>query len=261
MPISLRSARRYLVQRMRHIIQNLGRLKVVLLITALSVSFSVFITFLAFSLRQTGAVYNIAFFLATFIPLTIAPIVSWPLISLLMKVDSLEKEMRLLASLDPLTELLNRRAFFRDAELYIHRAKQEGRMLSVIALDLDKFKAINDCYGHSAGDAVLRHFSTTIRANCRTSDLMGRLGGEEFALLLPNTSASAAYALAERLHQALRLTAIQYGHSTMRYTVSIGVISVVPQKTDNIEALLNKADRSLYLAKETGRNCTVVFDS
>lgn len=229
--------------------------------TAVSVSVSVFITFFVCYICLNGAVTYIALFLSIIIPLIVAPLSSWHLIGLLVKIDTLEKEMRLLATLDPLTDLLNRRAFFHDAEIHIHHATQELRMLSVVALDLDKFKAINDSYGHSAGDAVLRHFAAMIRANCRTSDLIGRLGGEEFVLLLPNTSASAAYALSQRLHQALRQAEINHEQSVIRYTVSVGVISVVPQQTDNIETLLNKADRALYLAKETGRNCTVVFDS
>ncbi|GIU24609.1 hypothetical protein TUM4433_08470 [Shewanella schlegeliana] len=165
-----------------------------------------------------------------------------------------------MASLDPLTDVLNRRAFFQDAAQHIHRAEQERRVVSVIALDLDRFKVVNDRYGHSAGDLVLRHFAATIKANCRTTDLIGRLGGEEFALLLPNTSAAAAYALAQRLYLTLRQSVIRHEHSKIGYTVSVGVISLVPREADTIETLLNKADRSLYLAKETGRNCTVVFD-
>ncbi|WP_299806712.1 GGDEF domain-containing protein [uncultured Shewanella sp.] len=246
---------------MRKTIQKLGRLNTVIFVTVLSILASVSITVMAFYLRQNGGVTNIAILLATVTPLTVAPLASWHLVGLLMKVDRLEKEMRLLAMLDPLTELLNRRAFFKDADSHILRAKQERRTLSVIALDLDRFKSINDDYGHGAGDIVLRHFAATIKANCRTSDLIGRIGGEEFALLLPNTSAAAAYALAERLHIALRQAVVKHDYSSIGYTVSAGVISLVPKKADNIETLLNKADRSLYLAKETGRNCTVVFDN
>ncbi|MCG9732069.1 GGDEF domain-containing protein [Shewanella sp. Isolate13] len=245
---------------MRETIQTLGRLNTVILITAISVFASVFITFMAFYLRQNGGITHIAIFLASFIPLTVSPLVSWHLMGLLMKIDKLEKEMRKLASLDPLTELFNRRAFFNDANLSIRRAEQERRVVSVIALDLDRFKVINDRYGHSAGDLVLRHFAASIKANCRATDLIGRLGGEEFALLLPNTSAAAAYALAQRLHLTLRQSVIAHEHSKIGYTVSVGVVSLVPRETDTIETLLNKADRSLYLAKETGRNCTVVFD-
>lgn len=251
---------RYLAQSMRNITQRLGRLKIVFLMTAASISVSVFITFFVCYICLHGTVTYIAIFLSIIIPLIVAPLSSWHLIGLLMKVDKLEKEMRKLASLDPLTELLNRRAFFNDANSSIHRAEQDRRVVSVIALDLDRFKAINDSYGHSAGDAVLRHFAATIRANCRTSDIIGRLGGEEFALLLPNTSAAAAYRLAQRLHLTLRQSVISHEHAKIGYTVSIGVISLVPRETDTIETLLNKADRSLYLAKETGRNCTVVFD-
>ncbi|GIU30371.1 hypothetical protein TUM3792_41080 [Shewanella sp. MBTL60-007] len=228
--------------------------------TAASISVSIFITFFVCYICLQGSVSYIAILLSVIIPLIVAPLSSWHLLGLLMKIDKLEKEMRKLASLDPLTELCNRRAFFNDAKLAIRCAEQERRVVSVIALDLDRFKAINDSYGHSAGDAVLRHFAATIRANCRTSDLIGRLGGEEFALLLPNTSAVAAYALAQRLHLALRGTVVAYEQSKILYTVSIGVISLVPRETDTIETMLNKADRSLYLAKETGRNCTMVFD-
>ncbi|ABZ77383.1 diguanylate cyclase [Shewanella halifaxensis HAW-EB4] len=186
-----------------NVLQKLGRLKIVILITIASILVSVFITLFTFHVGLGEAASHIGIFLAIVIPSIVAPLASWQLIGLLMKIDRLEKEMRRLATIDPLTELLNRRAFFHDAEIYINCAKRELTNLSVIALDLDAFKHINDSYGHSTGDQVLTHFSATLKANSRKSDLICRLGGEEFALLLPSTSENEAYVLSERLPRLL----------------------------------------------------------
>lgn len=254
---------------MRQLIQKLGRIKTVIVITLFSVLASISITYLAFYLRNDdpsaylsiSLATTITLSLATIIPLIVAPLTSWSLVGVFIQIDNLEKEMRELATFDSLTDLLSRRAFFHDANSFIHFSEREQSSFSVIALDLDNFKNINDSFGHSAGDKVLKHFATSTKTILRRGDLIGRIGGDEFALLLSNTSEEAAFTFSERLHQTVRETVIIHDKSSIKYTISMGLISLVPNKTDTIETLLKKADQSLYLAKEKGRNCTVTFNN
>ncbi|MCK8044117.1 GGDEF domain-containing protein [Shewanella sp. 1CM18E] len=242
-------------------IHKLGRSGIVLLITGISVSTSLFITSMVFYVWQGSAISNIGLAAAILTPLTVTPVVSWYLLGLLMKVSTLEQEMRLLASLDPLTELLNRRAFFNDAKVLVNYAIREQISVSIVALDLDKFKSINDTYGHSTGDLALTNFTKVLKSCCRQSDVTGRLGGEEFAVFLPNTSADEAYLFTQRLHLALGHSPIKVQNTLIKYTVSIGLLSLVPTKMDTIESLLHKVDSSLYIAKNSGRNRTIVHGS
>ena len=242
-------------------IHKLGRPSIVLLITLISVCCSLLITSIVFYVWQGSAISRIGLLAAILTPLTVAPVTSWYLMGLLMKVSALEKEMRLLASLDSLTGLLNRRAFFNDAEVLLHYAVREQISVSVVGLDLDKFKTINDTYGHSAGDLALKHFTAALKGSCRQSDLIGRLGGEEFALFLPSTSAEEAYTLTQRLHKTLSQSSIKVQDTAIQYTVSIGLLSLVPTRADTIETFLQNVDSSLYQAKNSGRNRTVVYGS
>lgn len=246
---------------MRQLVQKLGRLNIVILITIFSVLVSVLLTFIVFYLRQDYTNLYVSISIAIIVPLIVAPLASWPLATMLMKIDGLEKEMRELATYDSLTGLLNRRAFFHNANKFIYFAEREQMPFSVIALDLDKFKNINDSYGHSAGDEVLKHFGKAVNAVIRKGDLIGRIGGEEFALLLPNASENVAIVFSERLHSIVRESTINHDQSLIKYSISMGLVSLLPNKTDNIESILKKADKSLYLAKEKGKNCTVVFNA
>lgn len=244
---------------MRQLMQKLGQINTVIFISIISVLISIGITVLFFYLRQDFTGFKLTLSLAIVIPLIVAPLTAWPVMEQFVKIDSLEKEMRKLVKFDSLTELLSRRAFFHDAKSFITFAEREQISFSIIALDLDKFKNINDRYGHSGGDEVLKHFGITIKSIFRKSDLSARIGGEEFVLLLPNTSKKTAHALSERLHQAVRDSIIIHDDSSIKYTVSMGLVTLVPNKTDSIESILKKADELLYLAKEKGRDCTVIY--
>ena len=123
-------------------------------------------------------------------------------------------------------------------------------------LDLDKFKVINDTYGHDGGDKVLQCFAATLRQSLRATDIPGRLGGEEFGVLLPNTTGAAATALGERLRQAVEEAQCQYQDNILRITVSIGV-SEFDSGAPDFATVLLKADNALYLAKTRGRNQVV----
>lgn len=165
----------------------------------------------------------------------------------------LEEELRHLAAHDPLTGAFNRRAFVDAAVRERARASRSGLGLSVLLLDLDRFKMVNDTHGHGAGDGVLVHFVQLLNQMLRTSDILGRTGGEEFAVLLPQTDRAAAMAIAERLRAAVEATPAPHVPHPIAVTVSIGVAEVAPGE-DGIDGALNRADRALYRAKDLGRN-------
>lgn len=170
--------------------------------------------------------------------------------------DQLEAQLAMLSETDPLTGLPNRRGFVSRALPAIAAAQRRGAACSVMMLDLDRFKAINDGFGHPAGDEVLRGVAATITDAVRTADVAGRLGGEEFALLLPGDDPMAAGHVADRL-RALVADAVPHpaGDGT-RVTLSAGVAGLDGATT--LDAALAAADRALYAAKAGGRDRVVI---
>jgi diguanylate cyclase (GGDEF)-like protein len=160
-----------------------------------------------------------------------------------------------MATLDLLTGLPIRRLFFVKAEEELERAKRYGRPVSIAMADIDLFKKINDNHGHATGDEVLRVLGGLLRAEARESDMPARFGGEEFAILLPETDQGAAFAVAERIRKSVASRSIE---SLPKVTVSLGV-ATYPQDADAIKKLLDKADAALYSAKKTGRNRVVKY--
>ncbi|QJB56241.1 PAS domain S-box protein [Pseudodesulfovibrio sp. zrk46] len=165
----------------------------------------------------------------------------------------MQREMTRMATTDALTGANNRHQFFRLAEAELKRTERYGHALSVIMLDIDYFKSINDTYGHHTGDVVLKALSDAADQALRETDIFGRLGGEEFAAILPETELDGATNVAERLRESLAALKIQDEDVEVSFTVSIGVTSAT--ETDkNIEEILNRADEALYKAKRGGRN-------
>ncbi len=158
-----------------------------------------------------------------------------------------------LALTDPLTGIDNRRAFGMRMIQAVALARRYRHSLSVALLDIDFFKRINDTHGHAAGDAVLNTLAATVRMRIRATDLWGRIGGEEFALAFPETGLAEAASLAETLRAEIQALTIALPQGAMRVTVSIGIAELHPDDADH-EALLRRADRALYRAKEAGRN-------
>ncbi len=156
------------------------------------------------------------------------------------------------ASVDPLTNCYNRRALNSYIGHHIANAKRYGGDLSLVLFDLDDFKKINDLYGHSAGDEVLREVSAMVLSSIRRSDYLVRYGGEEFVLILPNTSFSAALELAERLRAVIETRTIPVGKERIALTASFGVTAL--RNGEDFEALLAEADCMLYRAKAAGKN-------
>lgn len=163
-----------------------------------------------------------------------------------------ELELRQLASIDPLTGALTRRAWFAAANQEVERAIRHKRPVSFLLMDLDHFKSINDQFGHGAGDRVLKRFGSLVSNELRKSDCLGRYGGEEFVIVLPEANLSDARLLAERIGTAVRETKIaEIDHK--RWTVSIGVAERFSHETD-VPKLLKRADVALYEAKAAGRD-------
>lgn len=171
--------------------------------------------------------------------------------------ERLLAKLRELASTDELTGVDNRRRFFENARHEALRASRKGTSLASIIIDLDHFKAVNDRYGHAAGDAVLRESARRLVGGLRGSDFFCRWGGEEFAALLPDTTLEGAIALAERLRATLSLESVQCLAGPVRVTASFGVAAGVPLSSSWLDQLLGRADEALYRAKEAGRDRVV----
>jgi diguanylate cyclase (GGDEF)-like protein len=170
---------------------------------------------------------------------------------LILAKDHSVRAYKAAASSDPLTGLLNRRGFNEAVAMLRERGGKKMVAITLLAFDLDRFKSVNDRYGHAAGDAVLQLFAKVVRETLRANDVAGRLGGEEFVAVLPATAAEAAIA-AERVRTSLEAASVCCDGKRIAVTVSIGIASGAP--TAAIESLIARADEALYRATENGRN-------
>ncbi len=189
--------------------------------------------------------------------LVIGSFLSWTYTN---KIASYEKslkekneELRQLASIDSLTGVINRRSFDELSKCYFETAQREKEDLTLLILDLDLFKNVNDRYGHQVGDMLLVHFAKAIEPLLRKSDIFGRIGGEEFAILLFHTDLNGGLVLAEKIHETLKNIAMTHGDEQISITNSIG-ISQIKQNDIDFDALFKRADKALYQAKKEGRN-------
>lgn len=190
--------------------------------------------------------------LLTHLLLTVATALLLPVLHVLRQRRKWEK----LASRDELTGLLSRRTFIQQAYASIADTKIEKH--SLLMVDIDHFKTINDQYGHQCGDDVLRQVARTLRSGIRESDIIGRLGGEEFAILMPGLPVDRAHVVANRLLQAVADNEVWYEDNVINATVSIG-IAASTDVLDTWDSLLENADRALYSAKREGRNLVFMF--
>jgi diguanylate cyclase (GGDEF)-like protein len=180
---------------------------------------------------------------------------------MIRRIEHYTGEVTRLATIDSLTDLPNRRGFLDLCEAECRRAERHHRDVSVLMVDVDNFKTVNDAHGHAGGDAALRHLADLLREALRQSDIAGRFGGEEFTVLLPETDLAGAGLLAERLRQRIAEAHLSFNGQVINFTVSIGVapvvIGVAPGGLPPIEQALNRADQALYHAKRAGRNQVV----
>lgn len=165
----------------------------------------------------------------------------------------LEEELRKLSTTDYLTGLFIRRKLFELGEKEINRAKRSGTPLSLMILDIDHFKSVNDTYGHDIGDEVLKSFSAIFQNSLRNIDIVCRYGGEEFVAILPDTDTRIAMDVAQRLRQNVEASVLHLEGKELKYTISIG-LTELREKDAEINKLINRADEALYHAKKSGRN-------
>lgn len=159
-----------------------------------------------------------------------------------------------MATIDSLTQIYNRRSFFKSLDLEFQKSVRYNQPITVIAMDLDYFKKINDIYGHPAGDHVLKEFARICKQQIREFDILGRLGGEEFSIILPQTKSENAKKIAERIRLSVAENDFSYRTDTITVTVSIGMASFPQENMKYPDELMKKADEFLYLAKNQGRN-------
>jgi len=183
---------------------------------------------------------------------TLAFVVGTSIFTVAMARERNEIQHKIAANTDALTSVATRRAFYDQGEVILSNVVEHQATLAIILFDLDGFKAINDTFGHGPGDEVLRLFGAAALKTLRSSDLIGRLGGEEFGALLPGASVGAAYVAAERIRSAFAEACSHYANGTIRATVSAGIAEA--QTGSTLDSLVQAADLALYRAKLQGRN-------
>ena len=176
-----------------------------------------------------------------------------------IEMESVMIQAREVAQIDALTFLFNRRMIVRELQDEVLRAERYNNTLSISIIDVDKFKLVNDTYGHPAGDEVLKQVACQLRDHIRHPDTVGRYGGEEFLILLPNSDAKAATEQAVRLGKEIREMVVTIKEHELKVTVSIG-IAQFKAGVDTWDTLLNRADNAMYEAKNSGRDCWFVAD-
>lgn len=173
------------------------------------------------------------------------------------KVKDTNLELTQLATTDGLTKLFNARYIHERLEIEMENSYRSA--LSCLLVDIDYFKKINDQYGHPVGDDVLVHVANSLKKSVRKVDLVGRLGGEEFLILLPNTPAHLALMVAERIRSTIESGSIEVDSQSIHISCSLGVLTYPAEGLTNKQSILKAADEALYLAKNSGRNRAVVW--
>lgn len=247
---------------MNNVIKNIidiGHFKVVSLITLFAIVMSLIITISFLELFGDGAVF-IGVLIAVVAPLIIAPVVSWYLVGLIIKIYQLEEEMRTLATFDALTGVMTRRAFLTHCETVYAVAVRSQSTLAMVYIDMDNFKKINDTYGHPGGDEVLKSFGSVVSKCKRKSDLVGRIGGEEFAMVLHNTELGGALKFANKIRALSKNKTVTFAGQTIDYNMSVGVAVLDKDNPLPLDQLMRNADTALYKAKALGKDRVVCYE-
>ena len=179
-------------------------------------------------------------------------------LALALRNAMLFRDVKTKADHDGLTRIHNRQSFDERLTDELKRHQRYHHTLSLLLFDLDYFKSINDTYGHQAGDMVLKDVGIILDESCRETDFAARFGGEEFVVILPQTTEDQSWVLAERLRRKIERKVFQYADKTFQVTASIGVATVMPGSLDKRDDLIRKADQALYMAKSGGRNMVCV---
>jgi diguanylate cyclase (GGDEF)-like protein len=229
------------------LLQRHGVIRTTVLLTLLSCALS-FVATAAIMAAMFGGMNRVALVLALVVPLICSPVIIVALLHSAEELQRTREQLRRLSITDDLTQAYNRRWFMGLARQELARVGVARGGLSVVLLDLDGFKAINDEHGHLAGDMVLQAVAASCRDAMRERDAFARLGGDEFAALLPDTDAAAAERIAELLGRRVTETAVPWQGGTLRLQASIGV-ACTDEAGYELEALLHAADAALYAAK------------
>ena len=196
---------------------------------------------------------EISLAIATVVPLVLASVIVAIFLQMIRRLERARKLIAELAMTDMLTGIYNRRYFMFEAEKEFGKARRYNLPLSIILYDVDRFKSLNDTYGHSAGDEVLRALTGACTRCLRSSDVFARYGGEEFVILLPLTDGGAARRLAERVRKEVEQMPAFHESVRLPVTISLGVAEFLPSKI-SFDEMLKEADKRLYAAKTNGRN-------
>lgn len=244
---------------MRHTIFKLGRTKLVLAITVISIFLAVTFDIMIAEVLGHNLKPKEDYLRVAIIALLIAPSISWYLVGLLFELYKLEKKLMRLATYDELTGLFNRRAFYDSCDALHKYSIRTKRNYSILSVDLDGFKKINDDFGHASGDMVLSSFGKISNDLSRESDIVARFGGEEFIFFLPDTNLIEAQEFAKRLCKKIQMTDVIIDNNAIKYTVSIGIATNECIEDVALEELLKYSDKALYRAKNNGRNQIVMY--
>lgn len=234
---------------------SIGLARSVALLTAVCVSLSLLVRLCVHLLTDAPADRHaaIGFASAGVIPLLVASTTGTFVLRLLLDLERTRAHLHHIARTDWLTGALNRVAFMGLAESLVRSAGRDGHLLSLLMIDIDRFKAVNDTHGHAGGDKALEEVSVRCRAQLRNSDLFARFGGEEFVVLLPFTDEVTAYGIAERMRRAVESMPIESACGPA-FSVTVSIGSAHLKDCPTLGALLQRADQNLYHAKRLGRN-------
>lgn len=238
---------------------NLGIPRALVLMTTIATTTSLGLTMLLMELvNAPDDLFWYAMLVGALSPLLTAPLLSLAAVFMVFQLNAAKTALTMAADTDALTGVANRRSFMVRAELAFANARATGAPFSVVMLDIDHFKAINDAHGHSAGDDVLREVARACRDSLRASDCFARFGGEEFICLLEVTNTDGAAAVAEILRKTVASLSFE-DRTPPSVTVSLGVAGYLA-RSESLHDILNEADRQLYAAKAAGRNRVMVAD-
>lgn len=244
---------------MRERLQKLGRVRLVVVITFVAVILAVSANLLITELFWFQTTWFEDVLRASLIPIFLAPLLSWYLVGMFFKLDSLEKEMSMLAKIDGLTLIPNRRYFYQQSSAWLANDSNRGKAYAFFILDMDFFKDINDRYGHLCGDKVLEQFGVLLKNVAPSPNIVGRLGGEEFAVFLPDMDQKEAECVADQICQSMRESMIEQDGEKVTCSVSIGISINKNSERNVIEDAFKYADLALYEAKKSGRDCYCVY--
>ncbi|MFH2126582.1 MAG: GGDEF domain-containing protein [Pseudomonadota bacterium] len=231
--------------------------KATVLVTAVSVlgSWAVTVALMLLAGHTRAEDWAVGITIATLTPMAVAPPVAFKVLNLMLALVDSRREIERLSRTDDLTQTYNRRHFMDMTQRELSLATRHGYVVSLLLIDLDEFKQVNDRLGHLAGDRALAACATTIRGSIRREDVVGRFGGDEFLVLAPYSDLNSAAMLAERIRQALAAVDLMVGGKFMGFKASIGVVSS-QGRTGDADELLRMADQALYRAKELGGDRT-----